>query len=220
MGDAARTAFPRCRAAGLLAAALLQAVPASAADRPPVVLIETSLGIIRARIETARAPVTACNFLRYMQAGHFDGGSFFRTVRSDHPIHNPVPIDVVQMQAREGPEFAAFPPIAMERTSATGLRHLAGVLSMARDAPDTATSSWSIVVRNSPAMDFGGRRNPDGQGFAVFGRVVGGMKVVRAIHRAPADGEQLRVPVVIRRITLDQPRRGTLDRLMRRCSLQ
>jgi len=213
-----RTASPWRCAAVLLAVAVTPPGELAAAERPPVVRIDTARGTIRAVIETGKAPVTACNFLRYMQAGHFDGGTFFRTVRSDRAVLNPVPIDVIQMQARDGPEFAAFAPIPMERTSVTGLRHVAGALSMARAAPDSATSSWSIVVRDSPAMDFGGQRNPDGQGFAVFGRVVSGMAVVRAIQAAPADDrEQLATPVLIRRITLDRPKGGAVEWLMRDC---
>jgi peptidyl-prolyl cis-trans isomerase A (cyclophilin A) len=177
----------------------------------PVVRIETSAGTIHATLESKAAPVTVCNFARYMRGGHYDGGRFFRTVRSDLAGPNPVPIDVIQMEAREGPEFDGFGPIPIERTAKTGLRHRAGALSMARWGPDTATSSWSIVVKASPEMDYGGRRNPDGQGFAVFGRVIGGMKVVRAIHAASARNEQLDKPVVIRRISADRRSRGLLE---------
>jgi peptidyl-prolyl cis-trans isomerase A (cyclophilin A) len=56
---------------------------------------------------------------------------------------------------------------------------------MARGAPDTATGSFSIVIGNQPGMDFGGRRNPDGQGFAAFGHVVRGMDAVKAIQASP-----------------------------------
>jgi peptidyl-prolyl cis-trans isomerase A (cyclophilin A) len=75
--------------------------------------------------------------------------------------------------------------VPLERTSATGLKHVDGVVSMARNGPDTATGSFSIVVGDQPEMDFGGKRNPDGQGFAVYGRVVKGMDVVHAIHASP-----------------------------------
>ena len=80
-----------------------------------------------------------------------------------------------------------FAPVPLERTSVTGLKHLNGTVSMARSGPDTATASFSIVIGDQPEMDFGGKRNPDGQGFAVFGRVVQGMDVVKAIQ-APAPG--------------------------------
>ncbi len=136
---------------------------AAAHERLPI-RIETESGVIEAELEAGRAPVTVCNFLRYMRAGDFDGGRFFRTVRSGLKGPNPVPIDVIQMEAREGPEFDRFGPIALERTSQTKLTHKAGALSMARWGPDTATSSWSIVVSDSREMDFGGGRNPDGRG--------------------------------------------------------
>ena len=74
-----------------------------------------------------------------------------------------------------------------------------GALSMARDGPDTATSDFFICIGDQPELDFGGKRNPDGQGFAVFGRVVAGMDVVRRIHGAPADGQSLTPPVAIRK---------------------
>jgi peptidyl-prolyl cis-trans isomerase A (cyclophilin A) len=190
------------------AALILLALLAAASQ--PLVTIRTSAGTMTARLELDAAPISACNFARYMNAGQFDGGEFFRTVRSDHIVLNPVPIDVIQMQAREGPEFDGYGSIPMERTSITGLRHTAGALSMARGTPDSATSSWSIVVKDSPTMDFGGTRNKDGQGFAVFGYVVRGMGVVRAIQRMPADGETLVKPVRIERISADARSRALL----------
>ncbi|WP_336965610.1 peptidylprolyl isomerase [Sphingobium aquiterrae] len=208
---------PRGLMAGVLAFALI--APASAAQPQLVVRMDTTAGTIRAVLEAQAAPVTVCNFLRYMRAGHFDGGTFFRTVRSDLAGPNPVPIDVIQMQARAGPEFDGFGPIPLEPTSRTGLGHVAGALSMARWGPDTATSSWSIVVRPSPEMDFGGRRNPDGQGFAVFGRVIGGMDVVRAIHRSPAMDETLRQPVMIRSITAERQSRRRLAAVWSHCPM-
>jgi peptidyl-prolyl cis-trans isomerase A (cyclophilin A) len=198
--------------------ALLALALGAASPKPQLaVRIETTAGTIRATLEAEAAPVTVCNFLRYMRAGDFDGGRFFRTVRSDLPGPNPVPIDVIQMEARRGPEFDGYGPIPLERTSHTGLRHVAGALSMARWGPDTATSSWSIVVRPSPGMDQGGRRNPDGQGFAVFGRVVGGMEIVRAIHRLPAKDEKLRQPVTIRRIAIERRSARMLEMVWSRC---
>ena len=76
---------------------------------------------------------------------------------------------------------------------------------MARDAPDTATSDFFICIGDQPELDLGGRRKPDGQGFAAFGRVVSGMDVVRRIHAAPADGQSLTPPVTIRKATAVAP---------------
>jgi peptidyl-prolyl cis-trans isomerase A (cyclophilin A) len=88
----------------------------------------------------------------------------------------------------------------LERSSETGLSHVDGTLSMARNGPDTARGDFSIMVGDQPELDFGGRRNPDGQGFAAFGRVIEGMDVVRRMNAAPADGQQLTPPIPIERI--------------------
>ena len=92
-------------------------------------------------------------------------------------------------------------PVAHETTAQTGILHTDGVISMARDAPGTATTEIFICVGDQPSLDFGGMRNPDGQGFAAFGRVVSGMDVVRAIHQSPAGGQTLTPPVAITAMT-------------------
>jgi peptidyl-prolyl cis-trans isomerase A (cyclophilin A) len=163
------------------------------------VRLETEMGDIDVEVDVARAPVTGGNFLRYVEAGRYDGGRFHRTVRLDNQPGKTVLIEVVQAgvsPAQAEKDFAAIP---LERTSATSLAHKDGALSMARDGPDTATSDFFICVGDQPELDFGGRRNPDGQGFAAFGRVRAGMDVVRRIQAAPADGQALAPPVVIRR---------------------
>jgi peptidyl-prolyl cis-trans isomerase A (cyclophilin A) len=158
--------------------------------------LETALGRIDIAVDP-RAPQTSGNFLRYVSGGYYDGGRFHRTVRADNQPSNRVKIDVVQAGPNPDSRRPEFEPIALERTSVTGLRHVDGAVSMARDAPDTATADFFICIGDQPELDFGGRRNPDGQGFAVFGRVVAGMDVVRKIHAAPADGQALTPPVAI-----------------------
>ena len=170
-----------------------------AATRPPVrVRLETALGPIDIEVDP-RAPRTAANFLRYVERGDYDGGRFHRTVRAGNQPDKKVLIDVVQAGRDPASLRPELPPIPLERTSVTGLRHVDAAVSMARDGPDTATSDFFICVGDQPELDFGGRRNPDGQGFAVFGRVVAGMDVVRRIHDAPADGQTLTPPVTIRK---------------------
>ena len=95
---------------------------------------------------------------------------------------------------------AGYGPIPLERTSKTGLRHVDGTISMARDGPETATSEFFICIGDQPELDFGGRRNPDGQGFAAFGRVTAGMEVVRRIQQSPAREQRLDPPITILRI--------------------
>jgi peptidyl-prolyl cis-trans isomerase A (cyclophilin A) len=157
---------------------------------PPVrVVLETATGVIEMDVDVGRAPVTAANFLRYVDAGLYDGGVFHRAVRPDTQVRDDVPIQVIQGRMRRGPGRGQgprpFEPIALERTSVTGLVHLDGTVSMARSAPDSATHEFFICIGDQPELDFGGRRNADGQGFAAFGRVVRGMDVVRAIQAAP-----------------------------------
>jgi peptidyl-prolyl cis-trans isomerase A (cyclophilin A) len=164
----------------------------------PRVLIRTQRGDIEVEVDTARAPVTAANFLRYVDGGFYAGGRFHRTVRLSNQPGQPVKIEVIQAGINPSRESEGFPPIALERTGLTGLRHLDGVVSMARDGPDTATSDFFICIGDQPSLDQGGRRNPDGQGFAAFGRVVKGMEVVRAIQGHPADGQHLTPPIAIR----------------------
>ena len=127
----------------------------------------------------------AANFLKYLDAGFYDGGVVNRAVRADNTVRHDVKIEVIQFQIDSTRRPQQFPPIALERTSVTGLKHVDGAVSMARTGPDTATASFSIVIGDQPEMDHGGRRNADGQGFAVFGRVVRGKDVVRAIQASP-----------------------------------
>ena len=108
-----------------------------------------------------------------------------------------VKIEVIQAGMASRHQSEEFPPIPLERTNATGLKHLAGTISMARDGPDTATSDFFICVSDQPELDFGGRRNPDGQGFAAFGRVLSGMQVVRRIQQSKAHDQDLVPPVRI-----------------------
>jgi cyclophilin family peptidyl-prolyl cis-trans isomerase len=168
------------------------------AERPRV-LIQTGVGDIELELDTAAAPVTVTNFLRYVHEGFYADGRFFRTVTADNQPTNQVRIAVIQAQANPARTNEFFPPIPMERTRDTGLRHLDGTVSMARGAPDSAQDHFFVCVGDQPELDFGGRRNPDGQGFAAFGKVVKGMDVVRRIHALPADGQLLKEPVRIMR---------------------
>jgi peptidyl-prolyl cis-trans isomerase A (cyclophilin A) len=181
----------------VLAAAFALTPPAVGAEGPPRVALETALGTIVVELEPARAPITTANFLRYVDEGLFGGATFYRVVRDDNQPDNPVRIDVIQGGLGFHDEPRPLPPIAHETSEITGVRHLDGTLSMARSEPGTASSEVFICVGDQPELDFGGRRNPDGQGFAAFGRVIEGMDVVRAIHRSPAEGQFLRRPVEI-----------------------
>ncbi len=185
-------------AAALMVCAL--SLPITQAGAQTVrVRVETALGPFEVEIDPARAPVTATNFLKYVDGGFYDGGRVHRSARLETQAARPVKIEVIQAGIDPARRGDGFPAIPLERTSATGILHKDGVISMARSGPDTATSDFFICIGDQPSLDFGGARNPDGQGFAAFGRVVSGMDVVRAIHKAPAEGENLTPPIVITR---------------------
>jgi peptidyl-prolyl cis-trans isomerase A (cyclophilin A) len=183
----------------LLCALLTLATVATAA---PSIRIHTELGVIEAELAADKAPVSVANFLKYVDAGRYTGGVFHRTVKlnPDNQPNNTVKIEVIQ--GGVNPEFAEqdWPAIALERTRDTGLKHLDGTLSMARAGPDTATADFFVCLGAQPELDFGGQRNPDGQGFAAFGRVTKGLDIVRKIQSAPADGQKLTPPVKIVKI--------------------
>ena len=165
----------------------------------PRVVIQTDFGNIEVEIDTVHAPLTAANFLRYVDLGFYRFGRFHRTVRADNQPDSKVKIAVVQA-GLDSLRVKDFPPIKLERTNVTKLRHKDGTISMARDGPDTGTSDFFICVGDQPALDYGGKRNPDGQGFAAFGRVVLGMDVVRKVNAAPAKGQALQPTVRIKNI--------------------
>jgi peptidyl-prolyl cis-trans isomerase A (cyclophilin A) len=155
----------------------------------PVVVFETTMGEIVIEVNVAKAPLTSANFLQYVDGGWYNEGRFHRTVRPDTETNTTHPIQVIQASRRrtargEGP---AWPPVTLERTRDTGLTHVDGAVSMARVAgrPDSAGSDFFIAIGPQPALDFGGARNDDGQGFAVFGRVISGMDVVKKIQASP-----------------------------------
>jgi peptidyl-prolyl cis-trans isomerase A (cyclophilin A) len=168
-------------------AAVAEAQPGA---KPVRVRVQTTLGDIVLELDPAKAPGTAANFLKYVDAGHYDGGTFHRTVKMDNQPESTIKIEVIQAGVNEKVAKSGFPPIPLERTSVTGLKHVDGAVSMARGTADSATSGWFICINDQPSLDFGGQRNPDGQGFAAFGRVVSGMDVVRKIQQAPSSSDR------------------------------
>jgi peptidyl-prolyl cis-trans isomerase A (cyclophilin A) len=149
------------------------------------ITIHTEFGDIVAEVYDERAPRTVANFLRYVHGGHFVGGNFWRTVRMDNQPGVAHKIEVIQAGVHKLREADQFPPVALERTRDTGLKHEDGTLSMARREVDGAQSAFFICIGAQPNLDFGGPRYADGQGFAAFGRVTRGMDVVRLIHQSP-----------------------------------
>lgn len=168
----------------------------------PRVMLITPLGSIRIYVDVRSAPITAPNFLAYVDGGHLDGTSFYRIVRLDNqPTETAAKIEVIQFgypmrgEVYSGP----FPCIPHETTRMTGLSHHDGTISMARMKPGTAGSGFFICNGDQPELDFGGRRQPDGLGFAAFGQVEEGMDVVRAILSKAEPTQLLSNPIPLLR---------------------
>jgi peptidyl-prolyl cis-trans isomerase A (cyclophilin A) len=172
------------------------------------VLLDTEAGSVVVEVYPSIAPASAGDFLRYVDEHHYDGASFYRVVRLDNDSVEPK-IHVVQGGVRGASQ--ARRPVKHESTKDTGLHHVDGALSLARGALGTASAAgFFISVGCNPALDYGGGRQQDGQGFAVFGRVISGMDVIRRIHASPSNGatdnermkgQMLDRPVVIRKAT-------------------
>ncbi|MDB5687158.1 MAG: peptidyl-prolyl cis-trans isomerase, cyclophilin type [Rhizorhabdus sp.] len=205
----------RIAALALFAAtpALAQEVapPASETSTPPVasvpkpamvkVRLVTSEGPILLELEKERAPITTANFLHYVDTKRFDGMTFYRAVA----VPNVPEKGLVQGGVHYDPR-KMFPPIAHEPTSKTGVLHTDGTISMARNAPGSATGDFFITIGDMPYMDADPTKPGDNVGYAAFGHVVEGMDVLRRILAAPTSptlgagimkGQMLAAPVKI-----------------------
>lgn len=151
-------------------------------------LIKTNLGDITVELYPTKAPITVANFLKYVDAHLYDSSSFFRSVTLNNQPKDSIKIEVIQ--GGDIDPVKDFAPIPLETTKQTGLLHKNGIISMARGKPATATSSFFICINNQPALDYGGMRNKDGQGFAAFGKVIKGMDVVKKIQQLYPEQEQ------------------------------
>ena len=149
------------------------------------VRLETTEGPIVVALEQGRAPITTANFLRYVDEKRFDGISFYRAV-------NVAPGFGLIQGGLRGDARKLLPPIKHEPTTVTGLSHIDGAISMARNAPGTADASFFITVGAIPSMDADPKQSGDNLGFAVFGHVAQGMDIVRHILQeptSPTEGE-------------------------------
>jgi peptidyl-prolyl cis-trans isomerase A (cyclophilin A) len=171
----------------LLAAPVLAQTPAAPAPAvvKPVpatvkVALETSLGTITVAVEVERAPITAANFLRYVDQKRLDGTSFYRAdpIQSDFGL--------IQGGTRNDPK-RVLKPIPNEPTTKTGLSNNEGAISMARGGPGTATGDFFIIVGDMNALDAKPDQPGDNEGYSVFGHVIEGMDVVHKIMASPTD---------------------------------
>lgn len=162
----------------------------------PQIEIATSMGRIIVEVDTVRAPETSGNFIQLVRQSAYSKACFYRVVHSANQSSNSVKIDVIQGGLKTDSLILQFPAIQHETTQETGINHLDGTISMARREPGSASTEFFICIGAQPELDFGGKRNPDGQGFAAFGRVIEGMDIVRQIQQKPDQAQMLIDPVV------------------------
>ncbi len=157
-----------------------------AASKPATVRVnmDTGQGRIVIELETGRAPITAGNFLRYVDQKRYDGANFFRASRAPGSVD----YGLIQGGVQNDPA-KVLKPIPHEPTTKTGLKHTDGTLSIGRNAPGTATSDFFICVGDAPYLDADPSAPGDNLGFAAFGHVVEGMDVVRKILALPTPGK-------------------------------
>ncbi len=172
----------------------LSSLFASCNSSNPIVEIKTELGNIKVKIYKDKAPISAENFLKYVDKGLYKNTSFYRTVTMDNQPNNKIKIEVIQGGLGDN-ENKMLPPIPHEPTNKTGILHKNGVISYARNEPGSETSEFFICIGDQPELDYGGKRNPDGQGFSAFGKVIEGMDVVRKIQSQP-NKEQALTPAI------------------------
>lgn len=165
--------------------------------------ISTSLGDIFVDLYAKKAPLTVANYLQYVEQNLYDKSSFFRVCNPNNEADRQVKIEVIQ--GGDVSEEDQFSPIEIETTELTGILHKNGTISMARSEPNTATCSFFICINDQPELDYGGKRNPDGMGFAAFGKVTKGMDVVKKIQMQKDKDQFLISPVMIDEIVKLDP---------------
>lgn len=152
-------------------------------------MLETEKGVIELALYPDQAPLSAGSFLAHLDAGLYAGSGFYRTVYPENDNGSPK-ISVIQGGVLPGTD--GLPPVGHETTEQTGILHKDGVISLARSEVGTGSgAAFFICIGDQPSLDMGGGRavSGDGQGFAAFGRVISGMDVVHAIHRAKPSGD-------------------------------
>lgn len=191
------------RAAGKSATGAAAPAPKSAAIAGvPHVAFETPLGTIILRVHPEQAPLTAANFLKYVDMKRYDGQSFYRTTRNWG-----APSTLIQAGIRSDARLL-LPPVAHEPTNMTGLTHCPGSVSLARGAPGSGRSDFFLALGPIYGFDADPKASGDNAGFAVFAEVVGGWQVAEAIAAASTSptagdgvmkGQMLAPPVKITR---------------------
>jgi len=168
----------------------------------PHVVIQTQAGDIVVELYPRQAPRTVAAFLSYVDSGFYKKCCFYRILNEENQATGSDPSQLIQggIWRTNHAKAVSLPGVPHEPTQQTHILHTDGVISLARQAPGTATTEFFICVGDQPGFDYGGKNNPDGQGYAAFGKVVKGMDVVRAIYGMPEEDQSFTPPVPIKNI--------------------
>lgn len=169
-------------------------------EKDTIIEMNTVYGSICVKLFVKEAPTTCKNFLSYIDEHQYKDFHFYRTVTMfNQPMSN-IKIEVIQGGLGFEKHSLELPPILHETTNATGIKHMNGTISMARIEPGSASSEIFICINDQPELNYGGKRNLDGQGFATFGKVIKGLNVVKEIHSLPQKDQFLNKEVKVNSI--------------------
>ena len=166
-------------------------------ENNPTIIMETSLGTITLELFPKKAPTTVNNFLSYIEQNRYNECHFYRVVHSNNQPENKILIEVIQGGLGIDKHPLELKSIIHENTDQTNILHKNGTISMASLEPGTASSEFFICINDQPELDYGGKRNPDGQGFAAFGQVIKGMEIVKKIQMMDSKDQILMVSIPI-----------------------
>ena len=172
-------------------------VHACESEKNPIIIMETSLGTITLQLFPKKAPNTVKNFLSYIEQNRYNECHFYRVVHSNNQPENKILIEVIQGGLGIDKHSLELKSIIHENTDQTNILHKNGTISMARLEPGTASSEFFICINDQPELDYGGKRNPDGQGFAAFGQVIKGMEIVKKIQMMDSKDQILMVSIPV-----------------------
>ncbi|WP_462220079.1 peptidylprolyl isomerase [Ferruginibacter sp.] len=182
----------------LIVAAVAVLLFSCSSNKNPHIIIKTNLGNVEAELYPDKAPKTVAAFLSYVDSGFYKNSSFYRVLFIE-AMASDYNTGIIQggIWQSNNKKAIALSGIVHEPPNQTGLSHTTGTLSLARSTPGTANSEFFICVGDQTGYDSSKNYNPDGLGFAAFGRVISGMDIVRQIHKQPANGQSFTRPITI-----------------------
>ena len=163
----------------------------------PHVVIQTKFGDIEVELYPANAPKSVAAFLSYVDSGYYKNTSFYRALNDDNQPTGNAETAILQGGIWQTKPGINIPGIAHENTSQTKLTHKNGTISLARQAPGTASTEFFICIGDQKGFDYGGSNNADRQGYAAFGQVVKGMRLIKQFYKQPTNDDLLKQPIDI-----------------------